>query len=95
MKKILAIQGSDLKRINIKTDTTILLAAEAQKRGYKIYFYEPQNMVSDLLDNEADLKYFCEENNLKSGNIYRFDFPSDLCHDNPGRSAVHRDLILI
>ena len=52
-------------------------------------------MVSDLLDNEADLKYFCEENNLKSGNIYRFDFPSDLCHDTPGRSAVHRDLILI
>jgi len=44
MKKILAIQGSDLKRINIKTDTTILLAAEAQKRGYKIYFYEPQNI---------------------------------------------------
>jgi len=33
-------------------------------------FYEPQNIVSDLLDNEADLKFFCEENNLKSGNIY-------------------------
>ena len=44
MKKILAIQGSDLKRINIKTDSTILLAAEAQKRGYQIYYYEPQNI---------------------------------------------------
>tara|TARA_Y100000591_G_scaffold298644_1_gene290591 strand:- start:475 stop:1392 length:918 start_codon:yes stop_codon:yes gene_type:complete len=44
MKKILAIQGSDLKKINIKTDTTILLATEAQKRGYKIYYYEPQNI---------------------------------------------------
>ena len=42
--KILAIQGSDLKRVNIKTDTTILLAAEAQKRGYKIYYYEPENL---------------------------------------------------
>ena len=42
--KILAIQGSDLKRVNIKTDTTILLATEAQKRGYKIYYYEPENL---------------------------------------------------
>ena len=44
MKKILAIQGSNLKKVNIKTDTTILLAAEAQKRGYKIYYFEPENL---------------------------------------------------
>ena len=44
MTKILAIQGSNLKKINIKTDTTILLAAEAQKKGYKIYYFEPENL---------------------------------------------------
>ena len=44
MTKILAIQGSNLKKINVKTDTTILLAAEAQKRGYKIYYFEPKNL---------------------------------------------------
>ena len=44
MTKILAIQGSNLNKINIKTDTTILLAAEAQKRGYKIYYFEPENL---------------------------------------------------
>ena len=44
MTKILAIQGSDLKKINIKTDTTILLASEAQKRGYKIFYFEPENL---------------------------------------------------
>ncbi len=44
MTKILAIQGSDLKKVNIRTDTTILLAAEAQKRGYKIYYFEPENL---------------------------------------------------
>ena len=44
MTKILAIQGSDLKRINLKTDTTILLAAEAQRKGYKIYYFEPENL---------------------------------------------------
>ena len=44
MTKILAIQGSNLKKVNIKTDTTVLLAAEAQKRGYKIYYFEPKNL---------------------------------------------------
>ena len=44
MTKILAIQGSDLKKVNIRTDTTILLAAEAQRRGYKIYYFEPENL---------------------------------------------------
>ena len=44
MTKILAIQGSNLKKINLKTDTTILLAKEAQIRGYKIYYFEPENL---------------------------------------------------
>ena len=44
MTKILAIQGSDLKKVNIKTDTTILLASEAQKKGYRIYYFEPENL---------------------------------------------------
>ena len=44
MTKILAIQGSNLKKINVKTDTTVLLAAEAQKRDYKIYYFEPENL---------------------------------------------------
>ena len=44
MTKILAIQGSNLKKVNIKTDTTILLASEAQKRGYKIFYFEPENL---------------------------------------------------
>ena len=44
MTKILAIQGSNLKKVNIKTDTTILLATEAQKRDYEIYYFEPENL---------------------------------------------------
>jgi len=31
--KIVAIQGDDIKKINTKTDTTFLLALEAQRRG--------------------------------------------------------------
>jgi glutathione synthase len=44
MKKILAIQSNSLKDINIKTDTTILLALEAQKRGYQIIWYETKDL---------------------------------------------------
>ena len=44
-KKIIAIQGDDISTINVKTDTTLMLALEAQKRGYSIYWYK----VSDLI----------------------------------------------
>ena len=43
-KKILAIQGSSLKALNIKTDTTLFLALEAQKRGFQVYYFEPKDL---------------------------------------------------
>ena len=43
-KKILIIQGSSLKKINIKTDTSFFLGLEAQRRGYQIYYYEPKEL---------------------------------------------------
>ena len=42
--KIVAIQGDALKTINKDTDTSLLLALEAQRRGYKIYYYETENL---------------------------------------------------
>jgi glutathione synthase len=42
--KILAIQGSSLNRVNFETDTTFFLALEAQKRGYHIYYFKPENL---------------------------------------------------
>ena len=42
--KILAIQGSSLQKVNIKTDTTLFLGIEGQKRGYKIFYFEPENL---------------------------------------------------
>ena len=53
-KKILAIQGSSLKKINIKTDTTFFLALEAQRRNYDIYYFEPQNL--SFIDGEVTAK---------------------------------------
>ena len=43
-KKIIAIQADPLNSVNIKTDTTFLLALEAQKRFYKIYWYETKDL---------------------------------------------------
>jgi len=72
MKKILAIQGSNLKKVKIKTDTTILLASEAQKRGYKIYYFEPENL--SFLNGKvlASCKYIkINENKKKFYSIVR------------------------
>ena len=44
-KKIIAIQGDPIHLLNKKTDTTLLLALEAQRRGYKIYYYETKNLT--------------------------------------------------
>ena len=44
-KKIIAIQGDPLNLINRKTDSTLLLALEAQRRKYKIYYYETKNIT--------------------------------------------------
>ena len=44
MKKIVAIQSDKLKDINVKTDTTLLLALEAQKRGYSVVWYETKDL---------------------------------------------------
>ena len=42
--KIVAIQGDAIEKIESKTDTTLLLALEAQRRNYKIYYYETKNL---------------------------------------------------
>ena len=42
--KIVAIQGNKLSKLNIRTDTSIFLAKEAQKIGLKLFYYEPQNL---------------------------------------------------
>ncbi len=44
MKNIIAIQSDNLNKININTDTTILLAKEAQTLGYKIIWYETKDL---------------------------------------------------
>ena len=66
------------KKINIKTDTTFLLALEAQKRGYKIYWYETKSLHfinSKLFISATEVKFY--ENKKKYFKIIKkkkFDF---------------------
>ncbi len=44
MQKCIAIQANSVDRINVETDTSLLLALEAQKRLYQIYWYETKDL---------------------------------------------------
>ena len=63
-EKILAIQGNSFKNLNIITDTSYLLALEAQKRNYKIYWYETKdiNFINSKLIAEVFHIKFLENN---------------------------------
>ncbi len=41
----IAIQMDPLESINIKADSTYILALEAQKRGYRLFHYLPENLI--------------------------------------------------
>ena len=51
---VVAIQGDNLNKINIKSDTTLYLANEAQNKGYKIFYYEPKEL--SIIDNKVIAK---------------------------------------
>jgi len=44
ISKIVAIQGNHPSKLNPKTDTSIFLANEIQKKKYEIFYYEPKNL---------------------------------------------------
>jgi len=61
MKKILAIQSNTLGEINVETDTTLLLALEAQKRNYEIIWYETKDLSlikTKVFVNGKNVKFF-------------------------------------
>jgi len=42
--KIIAVQGNNLNNLNPLTDTSIFLAKSGESKGYKIFYYEPENL---------------------------------------------------
>ena len=59
--KIVAIQGDKLETINKDTDSSLLLALEAQRKGYKIYYYETKNLNlinGKIIAHIKEVKFF-------------------------------------
>lgn len=59
--RIIAIQADAIEKINPLTDTTLLLAQEAQKRKYQIYWFEPKDLSligKKLLAKVKKIKFF-------------------------------------
>ncbi|MDA9605963.1 glutathione synthase [bacterium] len=44
INKIVAIQGNHPSKLNPVTDTSIFLANEVQKKGYRIFYYDPKDL---------------------------------------------------
>jgi glutathione synthase len=42
INKIVAIQGNHPSELNPKTDTSVFLANEIQKKNYRIFYYDPK-----------------------------------------------------
>ena len=40
----IAVQMDDISSINVKSDTSFILALEAQDRGHNLYYYKPENL---------------------------------------------------
>ncbi len=60
--KIVAIQGDPPATLSLKTDTSIFLAIEAQKRKYKIFYYDPKDL--SVIDYKV----------IASGVFIKFDY---------------------
>ena len=66
--KIIAIQGDHPSLLNSKTDSSIFLAHEIQKKNYKIFYYEPKNL--SIINSNIIAKGFFIEFNYKKKNFY-------------------------
>ena len=79
-KKIIAIQGDEVSKINVRTDTTLMLAIEAQRRGYAIYWYK----VNDLMfkNGRVFAKIKNVQFNNKKKNFYKIISTKNFCLSN-------------
>ena len=69
INKIVAIQGDHPNKLNLKSDTSIFLANEAQKRKYKIFYYEPKNL--SIINNKVIAKGFFTKFDYSSKKIFK------------------------
>tara|TARA_B100001057_G_scaffold462962_1_gene516472 strand:- start:345 stop:1271 length:927 start_codon:yes stop_codon:yes gene_type:complete len=67
--KIVAIQGNYPSKLNPKTDTSIFLANEVQKKKYRIFYYDPKDL--SIIDSKVVAKGFFIKFNYNAKKFYK------------------------
>ena len=67
--KIVAIQGNHPSKLNPKTDTSIFLANEIQKKKYRVFYYDPKDL--SIIDAKVIAKGFFIKFNYKDKKFYK------------------------
>ena len=67
--KIIAIQGNHPSKLNPKTDTSIFLANEVQKKKYRIFYYDPKDL--SIIDSKVVAKGFFIKFNYNAKKFYK------------------------
>ena len=67
--RIVAIQGNHPSKLNPKTDTSVFLANEIQKKNYKIFYYEPKNL--SIIDSKVIAEGFFIKFNYDNKKFYK------------------------
>jgi glutathione synthase len=74
--KIVAIQGNHPSKLNPKTDTSIFLANEIQKKKYRVFYYDPKDL--SIIDEKVIAKGFFIKFNYKDKKFYKIQKKQNL-----------------
>ena len=69
ISKIVAIQGNHPSKLNPKTDTSVFLANEIQKKNYKIFYYDPKDL--SIINSKVIAKGFFIKFNYNNKKFYK------------------------
>ena len=69
INKIVAIQGNHPSKLNPKTDTSVFLANEIQKKNYRIFYYDPKNL--SIIDSNVIAEGFFLKFNYDNKKFYK------------------------
>ena len=68
----IAIQMDPLNKLHYESDSTLVLATEAQNRGHKIFIYEPKDLIlkdGQLFANAILLKIIKKKTKVPFGGV--------------------------
>ena len=74
--KIVAIQGNHPSKLNPKTDTSVFLANEIQKKKYRVFYYDPKDL--SIIDTKVIAKGFFIKFNYKDKKFYKIQKKQNL-----------------